>query len=106
MKRGNRYDAVILDPPSYGHGPKGEVWQLGKHLPMLLTQCAELVAGRLQFLLLTCHTVGYDAERLSGMVTECFSVETPEAIVAKPLTICTADGREMASGVVVRWTRL
>ena len=35
VKRGNRYDAVILDPPSYGHGPRGEVWRLSKHLPRL-----------------------------------------------------------------------
>ena len=63
LKRGNRYDAVILDPPSYGHGPHGEVWRLSKHLPRLLDLCAELTAGRPQFMLLTCHTPGYDAER-------------------------------------------
>ena len=40
LRRGNRYDAVILDPPSYGHGPRGEVWRLSKHLPRLLALCA------------------------------------------------------------------
>ena len=64
LKRGNRYDAVILDPPSYGHGPRGEVWRLSKHLPRLLSLCGELTAGRLQFMLLTCHTPGYDAKCL------------------------------------------
>ena len=46
LKRGNRYDAVILDPPSYGHGPRGEVWRLSKHLPRLLALVRELTAGR------------------------------------------------------------
>ena len=46
LRRGNRYDAVILDPPSYGHGPRGEVWRLSKHLPRLLSLCGELTAGR------------------------------------------------------------
>jgi 23S rRNA (cytosine1962-C5)-methyltransferase len=103
IKRCNRYDAVILDPPSYGHGPKGEVWQLTKHLPMLLAQCAELVAGQCQFLLLTCHTPGYDAERLSAMLKEQFSIDADRSIIAQPLMIPDTRGREMPSGMVVRW---
>jgi 23S rRNA (cytosine1962-C5)-methyltransferase len=103
IKRGNRYDAVILDPPSYGHGPKGEVWQLSKHLPLLLAQCAELVAGQCQFLLLTCHTPGYDAERLSAMLKEQFSIDADSSIIAQPLSIRDIHGREMPSGTVVRW---
>ena len=73
LKRGNRYDAVILDPPSFGHGRRGEVWRLSKHLPRLLAICGELTAGRLAFMLLTCHTPGYDAERLAEMMKEQFS---------------------------------
>jgi 23S rRNA (cytosine1962-C5)-methyltransferase len=103
IKRGNRYDAVILDPPSYGHGPQGEVWQLSKHLPMLLEQCAALTGDRLQFILLTCHTPGYDGERLSDMLKECFALGANATITAKPLAIKTADGREMPSGAVARF---
>ena len=58
LKRGNTYDAVILDPPSYGHGPRGEVWRLSKHLAGLLAMCGQLTAGRRRFMLLTCHTPG------------------------------------------------
>jgi 23S rRNA (cytosine1962-C5)-methyltransferase len=46
VKRGNRYDAVILDPPSYGHGPKGEPWKIGEHLLPLLELCGELTAEK------------------------------------------------------------
>ena len=105
LKRGNRYDAVILDPPSYGHGPRGEVWRLSKHLPRLLSLCAELTAGRLQFMLLTCHTPGYDAELLSEMLTEHFFASPVGWMRGKPLSIRAADGRELPSGVVVRWKR-
>ena len=45
LRRDNRYDAVILDPPSYGHGAHGEVWRLSKHLPRLLELCGQLTAG-------------------------------------------------------------
>ena len=105
LRRGNHYDAVILDPPSYGHGPRGEVWRLSKHLPRLLALCRELTAPRPEFMLLTCHTPGYDAEQLSAMMKEyCFPVPSGH-LGAKPLSIEAADGRELPSGVVVRWKR-
>ncbi len=100
LKRGRRYDAVILDPPSYGHGPRGEVWRLSKHLPRLLALCAELTDGRPRFMLLTCHTPGYDAELLGQMVIEQFGGR--QTIVAQPLMIEASDGRRLPSGVVVR----
>ena len=68
FRRGNRYQAVILDPPSYGHGPHGEVWRLSKHLGRLLGLCGELTAAGRQFMLLTCHTPGFDPPRLARMM--------------------------------------
>jgi 23S rRNA (cytosine1962-C5)-methyltransferase len=102
LKRGNRYDAVILDPPSFGHGPQGEVWQLAKHLPQLLALCGELTAGRPEFMLLTCHTPGYDAEQLAEIVKE-HVCNVDGRIEAKPLLISAVDGRKLPSGMVVRW---
>ncbi|MBN1393989.1 MAG: class I SAM-dependent methyltransferase [Pirellulales bacterium] len=99
LKRGSRYDAVILDPPSYGHGPRGEVWRLSRHLRGLLRMCVELTAGRPEFMLLTCHTPGYDAERLCRMVAES-GIENN--ISGKQLTISTDDGRRLPAGVVVQ----
>ena len=101
LRRGNRYDAVILDPPSYGHGPRGEVWRLAKHLPRLLSLCGELTAGRPQFMLLTCHTPGYDAAALREMLLEAVGGR-PDA-AARQLTLRSAAGRELPSGVAVRW---
>ncbi len=59
LNRGERYHAVILDPPSYGHGARGEVWRLSKHLAPLVEMCGRLTAGQRQFILLTCHTPDY-----------------------------------------------
>jgi 23S rRNA (cytosine1962-C5)-methyltransferase len=102
LKRGRRYDAVILDPPSYGHGPRGEVWRLSKHLPRLLAMCAELTDGRPAFMLLTCHTPGYDWASLSDMMQEALGSEGQCA--AHALTIPAASGAKLPSGIVVRWT--
>ncbi len=103
LKRGNHYDAVILDPPSYGHGPRGELWRLSKHLPRLLELCARLTARRRRFMLLTCHTPGYDPSRLKGMMVEAMGQSDEGTTTAGPLTLQTATGRKMPSGVFVRW---
>jgi 23S rRNA (cytosine1962-C5)-methyltransferase len=69
LKRGNKYQGVILDPPSYGHGAKGEVWRLTKHLPKLLFDCFALLEANLPcFVLLTCHTPSFSLRRLTNLV--------------------------------------
>ena len=102
LKRGNRYEAVILDPPSYGHGPRGEVWQTSKQLTDLLAMCGELTAERRHFILLTCHTPGFDPGRLKRIAIEAFGNDGG-TIVARELTIHSVTGRELPSGVVLRW---
>ncbi|NLF10107.1 MAG: SAM-dependent methyltransferase [Pirellulaceae bacterium] len=101
IKRGCSYDAVILDPPSYGHGSRGEVWRLAKDLPPLFDLCGELTDGRPAFVLLTSHTPGYDAETLRSMMVDVFGNDAQ--ITAKPLGITDDNGRRLSAGVVVRW---
>ncbi len=62
VRRGSRYDGIILDPPKFGRGPGGEVWRLLEDLPELITGCAALLADDASFLLLNAY-----AERLSGL---------------------------------------
>ncbi len=86
---------MILDPPSYGHGPAGEVWKIEEHLSELLSICQELMGPEPQFALLTCHAVGFDPGRLA----ECLGTDGAEA---GDLWLTTADGRKLHSGVFAR----
>ena len=61
VRRGSRYDGIILDPPKYGRGPDGEVWRLFENLPELAALCTELLSENASFLLLNAY-----AERISG----------------------------------------
>ncbi|MDE0818041.1 MAG: class I SAM-dependent methyltransferase, partial [Pirellulaceae bacterium] len=70
VKRGNTYHAVILDPPSYGHGPKNQAWKINQHLGELLTNCGELTREQRSFMLLTSHTVGLGAADLEAMFAD------------------------------------
>jgi len=103
LRRGRRYDAVILDPPSYGHGPKGEIWKLSKDLMPLLSACAELTEGRRAFMLLTCHTAGFGPAELEACLADALFGHCQAGVTAKPLSINTADGRKLPSGVLARW---
>jgi 23S rRNA (cytosine1962-C5)-methyltransferase len=103
LKRGSRYDAVILDPPSYGHGAGGEPWVIEKDLPRLLRICGQLTAGRRRWVLLTCHTPQLDAECLRSMLSEALDDGAAGSLTAGPLTLPAACGRHLPSGVVVRW---
>ena len=103
VKRGNRYDAVILDPPSYGHGVKGEPWHLATGLAELLTLCAELTSEGREFLLLTCHSPGFGPAEVSAYLADNIFGHCSAGVMARELTIQSADGRELPSGVVARW---
>jgi 23S rRNA (cytosine1962-C5)-methyltransferase len=104
VRRGNRYDGVILDPPSYGHGPKGEAWKIDDHLPVLLDLVGKLTAGNPNFMLATCHSESWDAPTLtSELVNRCTSSEENSLLVeTRPLAIMTNGKRALASGVVAK----
>lgn len=103
LRRAGRYDGVILDPPSYGHGPKGEVWQLRKSLLEMLRACRELADSPRAFVLLTCHSPGYGPAELSACLADGWFGQCGGDVVAHNLYLRTADGRRLPSGVVARW---
>lgn len=103
IRRGAQYDAVILDPPSYGHGPKGQTWKLASDLMPLLADCRRLLSDRPAFVLLTCHSPGYGPAELGACLQETLFGRCSHQVDARPLTISTADGRRLHAGAVARW---
>jgi 23S rRNA (cytosine1962-C5)-methyltransferase len=67
-RRGRRYDGIILDPPSYGKGPRGEKWILEEHLPRLLELLLQLTADAPRFVLFTCHTLGFSPPLMKNLL--------------------------------------
>lgn len=103
-KRGNRYDAIILDPPTYGHGPKGETWKIQTDLMPLLNDCKKLLSDNPLFILLSCHTPELEPAELQAMVADSFFGSCSSGALATALDLKTKSGRKLSAGIAVRWS--
>ncbi len=103
IQRGHQYDAVILDPPTYGHGPKAQPWLLDQHLGELLRSIGQLTRQRRAFILLTCHAPGMGPAALAAMLSATLFGQARSGVSSKRLFLRRQDGKRLASGVVARW---
>lgn len=70
VRRGRRYDGIILDPPKYGRGPTGETWRLEEGLPGLIADCVKLLDEKSRFLVLTVYAVRMSALAIGELLTQ------------------------------------
>jgi 23S rRNA (cytosine1962-C5)-methyltransferase len=70
VRRGRRYDGIILDPPKFGRGPAGEVWRLEEGLPSLIADCRKLLDAESRFLVLTVYAVRMSALAIGELLTQ------------------------------------
>lgn len=68
IRRGNHYDAIIMDPPSYGRGPKGEIWKIEEKIFPLVQLCTKVLADKPLFFLINSYTTGLQPAVLSYML--------------------------------------
>lgn len=102
LNRGNRYDIVVADPPSFGRGPGGETWKIQRDLPTLLQLLGELTSGRCELVLISCHTPGFEHVKLKSLVEDCFPIDVG-AMEHFEMSITASNGRRLPSGSCVRW---
>ncbi len=105
LRRGSRYDGIVLDPPKYGRGPGGEVWRLIEDLPQLTENCARLLSAEARFVLLNAYTERLSGLALAGLLADALTgrggrVEWGE------LTLMEEGGaRGVGLSFFARWTR-
>jgi 23S rRNA (cytosine1962-C5)-methyltransferase len=101
-KRGNTYDGIIMDPPRFGHGSKGEIWKLEKDLPQLLRICKTILSPTPILILLNAYTADLSPIALGNAVANYLAPN--EHITTAELTILESSGkRHVPSGISVRW---
>ena len=105
VRRGRRYDAILLDPPKFGRGPEGEVWRLEEHLPRLIADCAQLLDSDSRCLFLTVYAVRLSALALREMLAQALA-PLGGKIEAGELAICEETrGLELPTAIWARWSR-
>jgi 23S rRNA (cytosine1962-C5)-methyltransferase len=103
-RRGRRYDGFVIDPPSYGHGPRGSRWDLADALPDLLDACAA-VATDDAVVLLTSHTTGLDANDLADALIDAFEPAPGTEVAAESIEETARSGAILPLGVAARMIR-
>ena len=100
IRRGRRYAGIVLDPPSYGHGPGSGAWRIEEDLPGMLAACARVLEPD-GFALLTAHSAGFEADRLARDLGRSLG-RPPAAVDAGELELTTPDGRRLGLGAFAR----
>jgi len=105
VRRGRRYDGILLDPPKFGRGPEGEVWRLEEHLAPLLADCRKLLDADSRFLVLTVYAVRMSALAIGELVSQLFAdvggkVECGEMAVREE-----ARGLLLPTAIFARWSK-
>ena len=105
LRRGNRYDGILMDPPSYGRGPNGEVWKLENELYGLVELCSQLLSDTPCFFLVNGYTTGFSASVLGNIVDRCVTEKRGGSMTADELVLPVTAGGVLPCGTTARWSR-
>jgi len=105
IKRGIKYDGIIMDPPVYGHGPEGEPWDFMKDFPELLTTCKQALSDKPLFVLINAYAVSVSSIMLQNMLEDHMNqfngkVESGELVLQQENS-----DRLLSTGIFGRWSR-
>lgn len=106
IRRGNKYDAIIMDPPSYGRGPNGEVWKLEQQLSELLTDVGKIISDDPLFFFLNSYTGGLSPTILNYMVKSCVAPKNIGSVFTEEIGIkVTARNIVLPCGNTTIWMK-
>ena len=104
FRRGKQYDAIIMDPPSYGRGPSGEVWKIEDELFPLVEDCVKILSDKPLFFLINSYTTGLSAEILKNILTMTLKKKFGGKVSADEIGLpMSASGLVLPCGISGRW---
>lgn len=105
IKRGVRYDGIIMDPPIYGHGPKGEKWNFNTSFPRLLELCRRVLSDKPLFVLINAYAISASSLMLENVLQD-FAKNLGGEIEAGELALEEKGSKRLLStGIFARWSR-
>jgi 23S rRNA (cytosine1962-C5)-methyltransferase len=104
QRRGSEYDAIIMDPPSYGRGPNGETWKLEDDLFPFIQTCMSILSEKPLFLLINSYTTGISATVLQNILTIAMKRKFRGSITSGEIGLpITHSGMNLPCGILARW---
>lgn len=104
IRRGSKYDAIIMDPPSYGRGPNGETWKLENDLYPFIRTCMDVLSDRPLFMLINSYTTGISATVLHNILSMAMKRKFGGTITSGEIGLpITASGLVLPCGILGRW---
>lgn len=104
VRRGKKYDGIIMDPPRFRHGTKGEIWKLAQNLPKLLHVCQSLFSQNFNFLLINIYTADISAIVLQNLLIGLMKNLRGHITIGELALKESKGGRLLPSGIFARWT--
>ena len=104
IRRGNRYDGILMDPPSYGRGPKGEIWKLEDELYGLVDKCAGVLSDHPLFVLVNSYTTGLQPSVLNNILSLTVKKRFGGSVDAAEVVLPVDGGGILPCGAAGRWT--
>lgn len=101
LRRGNKYDIIIMDPPSFGRGAKNEVWQVSKDLYNLILDCSNLLSDDALLFIVNTYTEGLSKTVIENILKK--TIKRKGTVVGTELGIESRNGLVLPCGVTVRW---
>jgi len=105
IKRGVKYDAIIMDPPVYGHGPTGEIWDFNRDFPKLLNNCKNILSNNPLFVLVNAYAISSSSITLANTLNDYFGklggqIENGELTIKE-----VSAGRLLSTGIWASWSK-
>ena len=104
IRRGNTYDGIIMDPPSYGRGPKGEIWKIEENIYPFIELCTQVLDKDAQFFLINSYTTGLQPAVLSYMLNTLIAKKRGGEVTADEIGLpVSSNGLVLPCGASGRW---
>lgn len=105
VKRGRKYDAIIMDPPSFGHGPKDELWKIEEDFLILMDLCKQVLSSDPLFVLINGYTAGYSSVVYENNLRDLMEgytgiYESGEIVIEQ-----SSNGKLLPCGIFTRWSK-
>ncbi|HVZ58930.1 MAG TPA: class I SAM-dependent methyltransferase [Patescibacteria group bacterium] len=102
VRRGNRYDGIIMDPPIYGHGPTGELWDFPKSFPELVKLCSQVLSDKPSFVIVNAYAISSSALMLENVLRDY--LPAGELEIGELALEEKNKKRLLSTGIFARWS--